>query len=54
LKSSPPVFSIKNLKKTMKMTQLQMKFVLIFSPFNSPAKLGRTAAEQLLTLALLI
>ena len=35
------------------MTWLYMEFVLIFSPADIRAKLGRTATEQLLTLALL-
>ena len=42
-----------NLKKTMKMTLLHMEFVLIFITSPSQAKLGRTAQQQLLTLALL-
>ena len=37
----------------MKMTWLHMEFVLIFSPADGRAKLGRTAAKRLLTLALL-
>ena len=37
----------------MKITWLHMKFVLTFSPDDSQAKLGRTAAEQLLMLALI-
>ena len=35
------------------MTWLYMEFVLIFSPADIRAKLGRMAAEQLLRLALL-
>jgi hypothetical protein len=35
----------------MKMIWLHMEFVLIFSPADGQAKLGRTAAKQLLTLA---
>jgi hypothetical protein len=31
-----------------------MEFVLIFSPVDSRAKLGRTAAEQLMMLVLLL
>ena len=38
----------------MKMTWLHMEFVLNFSPADGRAKLGRTAAKQLLTLASLI
>ena len=37
----------------MKMTWLHMEFVLIFITSPSQGKLGRTAAERLLTLALL-
>ena len=37
----------------MKMTWLHMEFVLIFITSPSRGKLGRTAAERLLTLALL-
>jgi hypothetical protein len=38
----------------MKMTWLHMEFVLIFITGPSQGKLGRTAAERLLTLALLL
>jgi hypothetical protein len=46
--------SIFYLKKTMKMTWLHMKFVLIFITDPSRAKWGRTAWQQLLTLASLV
>ena len=46
-----PAFSIQNLKKAMKMTWLHMEFVLIFITSPSRAKLGKTAWQQLLTLA---
>ena len=40
--------------KTMKMTWLHMEFVLIFITGPSRGKLGRAAAERLLTLASLL
>ena len=51
MKPSPLAFPIQNLKKTLKMTWLHMEFVLIFITGPSRAKLGRTARQQLLTLA---
>ena len=51
LKPSPLVFSIQNLKKTLKLTWLHMEFVFnnfITSP--NQGKLSRMAAKRLLTL----
>jgi hypothetical protein len=53
LKSSPPAFYIQNLKKKIKKTWLHMELVFILSTANGRAKLGRSAAKQLLTLVLL-
>ena len=54
LKPSPPtsIFYLK-LKENNEMTWLHMEFVLIFISGPSQGKLGRLAADHLLTLALL-
>ena len=47
MKPSPSAFSKQNLKKTMKMTWLHMKFVLIFCPADGRGKLGRPSDAHL-------